>query len=192
MSAVLHARRLRARRTVKKSGMPWWLLAILGLGAVGSIAGVVGIGGAYAYYQAYAKDYVPISEKLQQNSRGLTEIYDRQGPDTGVMLGKLQAPPQTQLLEPVKLDDISPYLVEATISTEDNSFETNPGVNIKGLIRAAYENYFLGSFGSGTGGSSITQQLIKNVYICPSIGDVSTLCTDGAERSLDRKLRDIV
>jgi len=192
MSAVLEVRRLRARRKVKKSGLPWWFYAIVGLAFMGSLAGVVGLGGAYAYYQSYAKDYVPITEKLQQNSRGLTEIYDRNGPENGVLLGALEAPPQAQLLNPVALEDISPYLIQATISTEDNSFEENPGVNIKGLVRAAYENYFLGDFGSGTGGSSITQQLIKNVYICPSIGNAETLCTDGAERSVDRKLREIV
>ena len=192
MSTVLAVRRLRARRQVRRSGMPWWLIALLSLSFLGALTGVIGLGTAYSYYQSYAKDYVPISEKLQQTSRGLTEIYDRGGPYTGVFLGKLQAPPQAQLLEPVRLSEISPWLIQATISTEDNTFEDNPGVNIKGLVRAAYENYVKNSFGSGTGGSSITQQLIKNVYICPSVGDEVSRCTDGAERTLDRKLREIV
>ncbi|HMO55460.1 MAG TPA: biosynthetic peptidoglycan transglycosylase, partial [Tepidiformaceae bacterium] len=84
-------------------------------------------------------------------------------------------------------------LIEATISTEDNSFWDHPGVNIRGLLRAAYENYVKDDFGSGTGGSSITQQLIKNVYICPSIsedGDARSACAL-AERTLDRKLKEI-
>jgi membrane peptidoglycan carboxypeptidase len=101
--------------------------------------------------------------------------------------------PNAQLLNPVTLDQISPWMVEATVSTEDNSFWTHPGVNLKGLIRAAYENYVLNSFGAGTGGSSITQQLIKNVYICPSVaedGDNRNACVT-AERTLDRKLREI-
>ena len=77
MSAVLEVRRLKARRKVKKSGMPWWLIGVLGVAVLGSLAGVIGLGGAYAYYQSYARDFVPISERLQQTSRGLTEIYDR-------------------------------------------------------------------------------------------------------------------
>jgi membrane peptidoglycan carboxypeptidase len=89
----------------------------------------------------------------------------------------------------VPLDDISPHMINATVSTEDNSFWDNPGVNITGLARAAYENYVGGEFGSGTGGSSITQQLIKNVYICPSIGDEASKCV--AERTLKRKLKEI-
>lgn len=193
MSTALEVRRLRARRKKKKSGMQPWLIILLSLSILASLTGVIGIGTAYAYYQSYAKDYVPILEKLEQSSRGLTEIYDRNGPEGGELLGKLQAPAQAQLLDPVHLDEISPWLIQATISTEDNSFEENPGVNVKGLIRAAYENYVKGTFGSGSGGSSITQQLIKNVYICPSVSaDETNRCTDGAERTLDRKLREIV
>ncbi len=193
MTAALEVRRLRARRQKKKGGMPIWLIIVLSLSIMASLAGVIGIGTAYAYYQSYAKDYVPILEKLEQGSRGLTEIYDRNGPEGGVLLGKLQAPAQAQLLDPVHLDEISPWLIQATVSTEDNSFEENPGVNVKGLIRAAYENYVKGTFGTGSGGSSITQQLIKNVYICPNVSaDETNRCADGAERTLDRKLREIV
>lgn len=161
------------------------MLAVAALGAIGAAAG---LGTAFATYQHYADDYVPIQEKLQQTHVGLTEIYDRNGPDDGVYLGALPNP-DAQLLSPVPLDEISPWMIEATISTEDNGFWDHPGVNVRGLVRAAYENYVLDDFGEGTGGSSITQQLIKNVYICPSFGE--NVCTEGAERTLDRKLREI-
>ncbi|MGI8925279.1 MAG: transglycosylase domain-containing protein [Tepidiformaceae bacterium] len=187
---VLQKRRLaRARLARRRGGLPFWALGLLALFALGSVGAVVGIAVIYGTYQSYAEDYVPIDQKLRQTNIGLTEIFDRGGPGSGVLLGALTNP-DAQLLEPVPLDRISPWLIQATISTEDNSFETNPGVNIKGLARAAYENYIGGEIGSGTGGSSITQQLIKNVYICPNIGDARSRCAT-AERTLDRKMREI-
>lgn len=198
MSSALHVRRLRKLRDARRhKGLPWWLSTLLALAALGSIAAAAGVGALLAVYQSYANDYVPIEEKLRQTNIGLTEIYDRGGPPGGVLLGALTNA-DAQLLDPVPLDRISPWVIQATISTEDDSFESNPGVNLRGLFRAAWENYGPSSFssadgsgfGSGTGGSSITQQLIKNVYICPSIGDGILRCA-GAERTLDRKLREI-
>jgi penicillin-binding protein 1A len=105
-----------------------------------------------------------------------------------VLLGALTNP-DAQLLEPIPLDQISPHMINATISTEDNEFWDLPGVNITGLIRAGWEYINERETGGGTGGSSITQQLIKNVYICPSIGEESRDCI--AERTVRRKLKEI-
>ncbi|GIW13885.1 MAG: hypothetical protein KatS3mg062_1324 [Tepidiforma sp.] len=192
MTSIVVRRRLRERRRnggSRARPLLIALLALLGLGAVGAAAG---FGALFTIYNSYARDYVPIEQKLLEVSSVPTEIYDRGGPEGGVLLATLSNP-NAQLLNPVTLDQISPWMVEATVSTEDNSFWTHPGVNLRGLIRAAYENYILNDFGAGTGGSSITQQLIKNVYICPSIaedGDNRNACVT-AERTLDRKLREI-
>ena len=161
-------RRLAARRERRGAGARPFLIAAVGLLTFGSVMAAAAFGALFGMYNSYAHDYVPIEEKLLQRSVGLTTMYDRGGPDNGVELGSLTNP-DAQLLQPVPLEEISPYLVNATVSTEDNSFWDNPGINFTGLARAAYENYVLDEFGSGTGGSSITQQLIKNVYICPSI-----------------------
>lgn len=193
MSSLVVRRRLRERRRNGHGGAARILLIVLfGLLSLGAIGGAAAFGALFTIYNSYAKDYVPIEEKLRQVSSVPTEIYDRNGPENGVLLATLTNP-NAQLLNPVRLEDISPWMVEATVSTEDNSFWTHPGVNLRGLVRAAYENYILNDFGSGSGGSSITQQLIKNVYICPSIGedaDTRTACVT-AERTLDRKLREI-
>ena len=75
----------------------------------------------------------------------------------------------------------------ATIATEDDNFFTNPGVNIRGLARAAWENFspFSDTPGvlGGSGGSSITQQLVKNVYIDEE---------ERLKRSVDRKIKETV
>ena len=189
MNSVTKRRLMRSRRATRRSGARPWLIALVALGVLGSLGLAAGVGAVFAVYRSYAADYVPITEKLLQNNVGLTEIYDRGGPDGGVLLGRLTNK-DSQLLNPVKLPAISPALIEATVSTEDNTFWENPGVNVQGLMRAAYERYVGGDGSSGSGGSSITQQLIKNVYICPSISaDSRLVCT--AERTLDRKLKEI-
>ncbi len=196
MSSLVLRRRLRARRHPNGNGngngsntARYLLIALAGLILLGTLAFAVGVGTVFAVYQHYARDYVPIETKLRQSHIGLTHVYDRGGPEDGVLLGALSNP-DAQLLNPVPLDEISEWMIMATVSTEDNSFWDHPGVNLRGLVRAGYENYILGEFGTGTGGSSITQQLIKNIYICPQFGD-EDLCPEGAERTVDRKLREI-
>ncbi len=194
MGSLITRRRLQARRAKRGQGARPILIAFVALFGLASVCAAAGIGALFTIYNSYAHDYVPIETKLQQRNVGLTQIFDRNGPDgaNAVLLGQLTNP-DAQLLEPVPLDQISPYLVAATISTEDNSFWDNPGINFTGLARAAFERYVRNEFDSGSGGSSITQQLIKNVYICPNINtaDDPTRCVT-AERTLDRKLREIV
>jgi membrane peptidoglycan carboxypeptidase len=89
------------------------------------------------------------------------------------------------LRAPVKLDEISPWMIAATISTEDASYWDNPGVNYRGLVRAGLEylNLREADSASSTGGSSITQQLVKNIYIEPE---------ERTERSVKRKMKETV
>ncbi len=192
MSTLQHRRRLRQRRQAKRggAGLKIALFLVLGLGALGALSAVAAVGTVFAVYQNYADEYVPIEDKLRQTQIGLTEIYDRNGERLGALPN-----PDAQLLDPVTLDRISKWVIEATISTEDNTFWDNPGINFAGLMRAAWENYVGGGIGSGTGGSSITQQLIKNVYICPNIATETSAACLGAAREgkagVDRKLREI-
>lgn len=79
----------------------------------------------------------------------------------------------------VPLDAISPYVIEATLATEDVSFYENEGVDVRGILRAAVQNK-TGDTGT-QGGSSITQQLIKNVMIPPEERTVP---------SISRKIRE--
>ena len=64
------------------------------------------------------------------------------------------------------------------IATEDHTFFTNPGVDVRSSLRAFLSN--VGSGGIGQGGSTITQQLIKNRYFT------------NPKRDLDRKVREAI
>lgn len=84
--------------------------------------------------------------------------------------------------ERVPLDKVSPLIQNATIAAEDASFYDNPGINVKGLARAGIENLKPGDgFLQGSGGSSITQQLVKQIYFTPE---------GRQQRSATRKIRE--
>jgi len=72
----------------------------------------------------------------------------------------------------VRLDQAPPYLVEALVAVEDREYFQHFGVSPKGIARAAYVNIVAG--GVVQGGSTLTQQLVKNFYL-------------SSERSLIRK-----
>jgi penicillin-binding protein 1B len=69
--------------------------------------------------------------------------------------------------------DLPQHLVNAIVTIEDRQFFEHPGINWRGIMRALIRDYQSGEFREG--GSSITQQLVKNFFLTP-------------ERTLKRKL----
>jgi penicillin-binding protein 1A len=78
----------------------------------------------------------------------------------GSLLGSI---PAEQNRQPVALDQISPLLAEATVAIEDKRFYSHSGVDYEGIIRAAVKNLQEGEIVQG--GSTLTQQLVRNLYI---------------------------
>jgi len=127
------------------------------------VLGIAGVAtGTVIVYRSYANGLKPPEQAIAESTIGTSLAFDRNGEQLYEYIDPLGG-----LQDPVPLSEISPYLIGATIATEDASFYGNPGVNFRGLTRAAWEN--LTPFGpglfKGSGGSSITQQLVKNVYI---------------------------
>jgi membrane peptidoglycan carboxypeptidase len=137
-----------------------WLLSVAAVVFFGGLVGLALVG--FVIYRTYADDLLPPEQAIAQSTIGTSIAYDRNGEYLYEYVDPLGG-----LSDPVPLDEMSKYMIDATVSTEDASFYSNPGVNFKGLFRAAMEN--LTPFGpgwlEGSGGSSITQQLVKNVYI---------------------------
>lgn len=66
---------------------------------------------------------------------------------------------------PVPLVNISPYMKNAIIAVEDSRFYRHHGIDLEGLLRAMYRNIKAGRVVEG--GSTITQQLAKNLFLDP-------------------------
>ena len=79
--------------------------------------------------------------------------------------------------EEVSLSEMSPFLPEAVVAIEDRRFYHHFGVDPIGLSRALVTNLFAGSVVQG--GSTLTQQLAKNLFLQP-------------DRTLERKLQEAV
>ncbi|MFD2307036.1 PBP1A family penicillin-binding protein [Enterococcus termitis] len=94
---------------------------------------------------------------LKKGLEESTVIYDKNNDEAGKLFG--------QKGTFVTIDQISPYVTDALISTEDRNFEKHHGYDIKGLLRAVVGKLSLGTIGGGGGGSTITQQLAKNAYL---------------------------
>jgi membrane peptidoglycan carboxypeptidase len=161
------ARRALMHRTgfAGKEGMnsgSLMMKAIFGLGALAVLGGIIAGAASMVVYNSYANELVAPDElAINQPSYG-ARILDRNG-----KLLYEYVDDKSGLRRPVKIEEVAPSYLAATIATEDDSFFTNPGVNIPGLMRAAWENTPFSGGGTfeGSGGSSITQQLVKNVYI---------------------------
>jgi len=137
------------------------MLAVLG-------AGVLLIG-----YAAMARDLPSPSELRQRASTfQTTRIYDREGN----LLNEAFDPNTGRRIE-VSLDTVAPYVVQATIATEDANFYEHPGVDPVALIRAVYYAFQEGDVVSG--GSTITQQLVKRVLLT-------------SERTATRKIKEAI
>lgn len=81
----------------------------------------------------------------------------------------------------VTLDKISPYLVAATIATEDKEFYNHPGFDPIAITRALWQNYTTGDTVSGA--STITQQLARTLLFSPE---------ERVQKTYERKAREIV
>ena len=66
---------------------------------------------------------------------------------------------------PLRYGDLPPYLVQAVIAIEDRRFFSHYGLDPRGLARAMFANLRAGRFVQG--GSTLTQQLAKNVFLTP-------------------------
>ncbi len=150
--------------------------------AIGVVGAILLFAALIAAYRGYASDLVSPEEMAVNHPSAGAKIFDRNG-----KLLYQYVDDKEGLRQPVPLADVSPAFLAATIATEDWNFFENPGVNHNGLFRAALENLNPlqknKELLEGTGGSSITQQLVKNVYIPED---------DRHKRSLDRKAREIV
>ena len=98
-----------------------------------------------------------------------TKIFDR----NGKLIYEIYA---DQRRTPVDINQIPAYVKDATIAIEDREFYKHHGFSLTGIARAFYKTVFKGKL---EGGSTLTQQLVKNSLLTP-------------ERTIKRKIKEFV
>lgn len=136
------------RMTLKIAGISVLILALF-------------IGGLFAYFRKDLDQIRPgeIDKRVQST---VTSYYDRNGnllwDDKGNSNYRLTA----------KSEDLSQHLKDATVSIEDRNFFKHGGLSVSGTMRAAVNNF---TGGSTQGGSTLTQQLVKQVFLSEESGN---------------------
>ncbi|MEB3196635.1 MAG: PBP1A family penicillin-binding protein [Candidatus Sericytochromatia bacterium] len=151
-------RRRRSSSAPTRSLLKTWLVATLVLSATGAAGLATGVGFMVWHIP-------PVETLLAARPSGVTTIYDRRGR----VVASLQNGENREI---VPLDDIAVPMQQAVIASEDIRFYEHFGIDPRGIARALF------SRGERGGGSTLTQQLAKNLFL-------------SADRTLSRKVADM-
>ncbi|MBW3538035.1 PBP1A family penicillin-binding protein [Candidatus Parcubacteria bacterium] len=125
---------------------------------------------ASSTYAIYAGDLASPAALMNKKNTGTT-ILDRHGEVLYRVYGASNR-------QPVKMSEVPENLIQATLAAEDPNFYQHDGLSWRGTLRALYHDVKTGR--KAQGGSTITQQLVKNALLDPT------------DRSFERKAREAV
>jgi penicillin-binding protein 1A len=161
----IYARRRRKRKRAERKAVRR-RAAILALAAVFGLLFVVA--GAAVTGVATFGSSCDLSSLQKVEIGSNTFIYAADNSRLGVI-------PAERNRQPVALNEISAWMPKATVAIEDRRFYEHNGIDAEGIARALWKNVSAGQVVEG--GSTITQQLVRNLYI-------------GRERTVERKLKE--
>ncbi|MEX0834196.1 MAG: transglycosylase domain-containing protein [Actinomycetota bacterium] len=121
---------------------------------------------AIAFASLYATTDIPAKPPLLQT----THLFDRDGKEIATLHRSIDR-------TVIPLSDMPESLRNAVIAVEDQDFYEHPGISLPAITRAAWQNFVHGDVVEG--GSTITQQYVKNVYT-------------GADQTYERKIQEAV
>ena len=153
-------RSVKRRPGVKKKRPIAGVLTVLAVIAVLFGGAVIG---AYAMVNSWLED-LPDYESADAFNMSLpTYVY---ASDRTTVLARLQL----EYREPVDLEQVSPYLIQGTLATEDARFYEHGGVDMYGIMRALVNNLTGGRL---EGASTITQQFVRNTILSDEMDDIT-------------------
>ena len=161
----MRRKRRRSNRLKRWTLRHPWLYRGIRFSLLASIWGAIVLGLAVIYFIASVPD--PVIAALDDRPPNVTVLAE-----DGTVLAE-----RGLRRGHVRLDVLPPYLVQAVLATEDRRFYSHFGVDPLGLVRATFRNASAGSVVEG--GSTITQQLAKNLFLRP-------------DRTVTRKLEEVV
>ncbi|HWT93688.1 MAG TPA: transglycosylase domain-containing protein, partial [Solirubrobacteraceae bacterium] len=147
MSRLSRERRRRKRRGVG----PIFLV----LGVLVTVATLGGLG-AVGYVVALANSAPELSELKAVDQGASSEVFAADGSTLGFIQSSV-------LRQPIPSTSIPDTMKDATVAIEDERFYRHEGVDFEGVVRAAVKN--IESGGTVEGGSTLTMQLVRTLYI---------------------------
>lgn len=154
--------RIHPRRVAKYWFSREGLFMGLKIFGVATLFAILAFGALFAYYRRELDSIRP-SELAKRVQTTVTKYYDR----NGVLLWEDKGAGNYRLV--VKSDEISPYMKKATVAIEDKDFYKHGGVSVTGITRAFVNNFTDKT--STQGGSTLTQQLVKQVFFADESQD---------------------
>ncbi len=145
----------RARKRHQRSNGSIGKKILLGLGVVLVVIGIVA-GAAAGWVYDMWEDAGSIDEQKLIEPGENTKVYAADGSLLGIIDADI-------ISERVELKAIPKNLQQATIAIEDENFYEHDGVDLSAIVRATVENVEAGEIEQGA--STITQQLVRNLYI---------------------------
>ncbi len=162
-----------------RAALQKWGLRLVIFGGVGGLfLALLVVLGLLGFYLSIINQYSDEIDQIGDRAAAFetTIIYDAEGNEIAVYND-----PQGGTRVSVPLEEISPFLIHATVSTEDETFYENPGFSIYGILRAIYRNVETG--GQGGGASTITQQLTRALVLEADLAE---------QRTSSRKVQEII
>ena len=117
----------------------------------------LGFIGIFAIGQGWLGKLPPISELQNPINKYASRVYS----DDGVLMGTWSYASENRVMVPY--DSLPANLVNALVATEDSRFFEHSGIDMRAFFRAVVKRGFMGQKSAG-GGSTITQQLAKQLY----------------------------
>ena len=173
------SRRERQRRRKRNSGSP--IRRVIVLTAVFSIAGIaLGVAGVAGWVVSVA-DSAPDINQLKPRDQGqVSEVIA----SDGSLLGYISS----DILRVYASDNQIPKVLKnATIAIEDRRFYHHGGIDYQGILRAGVRDVF-GGGGAIQGGSTLTMQLVRNIYLPYQLADTRSLKRKIIEAKLAEEL----
>ncbi len=141
---------------------------------------VIVVGLATAFFAAIAKGWIGYMPPLEELQTPISRFASQIISTDGKLLGTWSRSENRIFVD---YDEISPHLFDALIATEDVRFERHSGIDVRALGRAVVKRGIFGNRGAG-GGSTITQQLAKQLY--------SSTASSSTERLLQKPIEWVI
>jgi penicillin-binding protein 1A len=171
--------RRRKRRQIKRQsrGRAWGIVRILLVGVFSaSLLSVVAGVGAFAYTYRTVSENLPELDRYRNTELAQTSVVYNSADEVVDELHGVQ----NRFV--VALSEVDPTLRDAVVAIEDQRFYEHRGLDFEAVGRAAWEN--VRSLSIQEGGSTITQQLVKNTYIAQEQRQIPSFRRKMAEASL--------